>query len=301
MRDMAEEIIITGATGFIGRHLVAELAERGCHMHALSRHPFPPDKLNLTPHTIDLHNHVATATVMNNIKATILIHTAWDTTPGKYWESPINLDWIASSLHLFRNFVKSGGRRIVGIGSCAEYEWNKETYLEKDATHQPATLYGTCKLRLYEIVSKFCQIEGLSFSWARLFFLYGPNEQNGRLLPCLMEHINNNSPLQIRDQNCLRDFLHVSEAARAIASLALSNVEGPVNVCSGTGITVRAFVESVFDAADRPCTVSFDDVKDSPSPRSIVGCNQRLKNELGWQSGREFKELLCETVGSYLK
>lgn len=297
---MSEEIIVTGATGFIGRHIVAELARAGFQVHALSRKPLLDTVPNITAHQIDLLNHVATAELLNDIKAKILIHAAWYTKPKLYWESELNLDWVASSLHLFKHFCNCGGSRIVGIGSCAEYIHDKELFVENDALEQPETLYGTCKLRLYEVASKFCQKKELSFSWARLFFLYGADEQDGRLLPSLMDHITNGAPLGIRDWHCLRDFLHVNDAASALASLALSRLEGPINICSGSGIPVGTFVQSVFEAVGQPCTVTSEITTVSPAPRSLVGCNKRLSEELGWRPNSGFKERLLETVKSYI-
>ena len=139
---MTRRILLTGASGFLGRHAVPALLDRGFEVHAATRRAscIP----GIIPHTLDLFDQVATAALMQHLRPSHLLHLAWDVTPGRFWQAPENLDWVAASLHLYRAFAAAGGRRATIAGTCAEYNWAGDQ-LDEGAPLRPAMLYGVAK------------------------------------------------------------------------------------------------------------------------------------------------------------
>ncbi len=131
----APRVLVTGATGLIGRHLAAPLAAAGYEVVALSR-----QGKGLTGDLLSDPEGIA-----ERARADHLIHLAWHDAPTARMTAPENLDWTVASLRLLRAFAANGGKRAVMVGSCAEYDWSGAGHLGEDAPLKPATPYGAAK------------------------------------------------------------------------------------------------------------------------------------------------------------
>src|SRR5687767_2392594 len=120
-------VLVTGANGFVGRQTLAPLIARGFDVHAASRRPRPGElgDIAVTWHQADLLDRDARRELLGGIAPSHLLHAAWYLEPGKYTGSPLNLDWVVASIDLARRFEAEGGRRVVSVGSCFEYEHGK--------------------------------------------------------------------------------------------------------------------------------------------------------------------------------
>ena len=113
-------VLVTGGAGFVGRPAVAALIARGFEVHAVGRRA--PAGAHVV-HPADLLDGEARRAAVRAAGASHLLHLAWVTQPGRYWQAPENLDWTAASLDLVRAFREAGGGRAVVAGTCAEYDW----------------------------------------------------------------------------------------------------------------------------------------------------------------------------------
>ena len=232
--------MLTGATGFVGRHTLTALVESGHDVHAVARRRGPA-LTGVTWHEDDL---LAGCEVVGEVEPEILVHLAWYAEHGKFWSSPENVRWVEASLALLRAFAAAGGRRAVLAGTCAEYEWSREVYPE-DAIKCPATLYGAAKHGLHTIASAYAEQAGLSLAWGRLFFLYGPYEAPERFVPSLVRSLLAGEPVAMTSGEQRRDFLHAADAGAAFAALADSEVVGAVNVSSGETVVLRELAQQI--------------------------------------------------------
>ncbi|MDQ3998006.1 MAG: NAD-dependent epimerase/dehydratase family protein, partial [Gemmatimonadota bacterium] len=234
-------VLVTGATGFVASRALPLLVDRGFEVHAVSRARRAAE-VPVAWHTADLLEPGAADALVSAVRPTHLLHFAWVTTPGEYWTTPENVEWVEASLRLVRAFAAADGTRAVFAGSCAEYDWSYGICVEGTTPLGPRRLYGVCKNSLREIVDAFGPASGLSTAWGRVFFLYGPGEHPARLVPSVARALLAGVEARCSDGHQIRDFLHVDDVAAAFVRLLESDVRGPVNIASGTGTSVRDVV-----------------------------------------------------------
>lgn len=243
-------ILLTGASGFIGRQIASALVEQGHEVIAVSREGCAPVAgiQALAMDVLDEAQHARIAAV----KADILIHSAWITTHGVYWTSPENTRWEAATLALAKAFIASGGKRIVGIGTCVEYDLTRSTPLDETTSAlAPHTPYGRAKLRTWAALRALADEAGIEAAWCRLFHLYGPGEGRERLVPAVILPLLRGEEARTSPGTQIRDFLSSIEAGRAIAHIALSSAIGPVNIGSGAPISIATLVTMLADMLGR--------------------------------------------------
>lgn len=285
-------VLLTGASGFVGRPTLSALTQAGHEVHALSlrhREEIP----GVTWHESDL---LGGCELIGEIQPEILVHLAWYVEHGKFWSSDENVRWVEASLALLRAFAAAGGSRAVMTGTCAEYEWSRDVYSE-DAPTEPATLYGAAKHGLQVVASAFAEQAGISLAWARLFLLYGPFEAPGRFVPSLVLPLLDGEPARMTEGSQLRDLLHVDDAGEAIAALAVSPIVGPVNLASGIGVTLSAVGERIASLCGAEDLLLVGAVPTrAQEPPSLIADIGRLQGELGFTPRISLGDGLRDTV-----
>ena len=290
-------ILLTGATGFIGRQAAPLLIERGYEVHAVSRSG-GPELDGIHSHAADLLESGIPETLVAEVGPTHLLHLAWYAEPGEFWDSVENLRWTAASLELLGAFAASGGRRFVGAGTCAEYDWSVAGRCVEGRTPlRPATLYGACKDAMRRVVEATSRERRLSAAWGRVFFPYGPGEHSDRLVPSTALRVLQGEPAPCTEGSQVRDFLHVADAAAALVELLDSEVVGPVNVGSGEPVSVRELVGMIGDAAGRPELIELGALPSRPGePAELLADTGRLRREVGWAPFYSLRDGIRDTV-----
>lgn len=237
-------ILVTGASGFLGRPCVAALGKAGHHVIALGRHGHP---VQIAVETIscDIFDPLTLRPAVREANAECLIHCAWATGPASRWVSLTNLDWIAATVELAKAFAEAGGKRFVFAGSCAEYDWSHDLLSETATPLRPTSVYGAAKAATGLALSAAAEKLGLSFAWARIFYCYGPGEPRGRLISDLVAALAAGQTIACTDGKQERDFLHSADVAAALALIATSTIEGPINVGSGQAVAVKDIIHAV--------------------------------------------------------
>jgi len=279
---VTQRVLVTGAGGFIGRPAVAELVRRGFEVHAVSRsEPPQPAAHEVTWHAVDLLDAAARGRLVAGVRASHLLHLAWYAEPGAFWNARENAAWVAASIGLVDEFARAGGARAALAGTCAEYDWEAPQPLSEDAPLSPSTYYGTCKDATRRVVEGLAERSGVSLAWGRIFFLYGPREDERRLVASVARALAAGERAQTSAGTQRRDFLHVDDVAAAFAAILASSVEGPVNVASGESVTVRSIAERLADAADRRNLLDVGPLPDrAGDPAEICADVARLRDEV---------------------
>ncbi len=270
-------IVVTGASGFVGRQTLAPLVARGFEVHAVGRNA-GLSVAGVTWHRLDLLEEPALP-FLADLRATHLLHGAWTTQHGVYWSSPDNARWVEASQALFTAFADCGGTDIVGVGSCAEYDWvrsDDRPWRESDPC-RPATIYGRAKLDLSVWLEAFARERGLRQAWARLFFLFGEGEDPARLVPYLLRCAVSGEVARCTSGYQVRDFIDTQACGERLAVLAASGLSGAVNIGSGQGISVRDVAAMIEVATGKTLVCDFGAVPDrAGDPPSIVADMSRV-------------------------
>ena len=295
-----KQVLLTGASGFIGRHTIQPLIERGFDVHCVCRTVKPDiiaDENHVTWHQTDLLNPNDTKNLFRSLCPTYLLHLAWDVTPGSYLESVYNFDWLISSLHLLKEFAESGGTRALCAGTCFEYD-TRYGYCNENLTPAvPSTYYGSCKHQLQSIGEKYAYKKDFDFAWGRIFYPFGPHEYPTRLVPSVILSLLKDEPAQCTHGNQIRDFLYVEDAADAFAAILDSEVNGIINIGSGEPVSVKELVIQIARllGKEKDIRLGAYPARENESP-FIVADTSRLEKEILWCQNYSLEEGMIKTI-----
>lgn len=279
-----KRVLLTGATGFIGRHCLPSLVVRGYEVHAVSSRRITANESNIHWHQTDLLDLPQVAALISEVQPSHLLHFAWYTVPGKYWMSTENLRWVQASIGLLQEFAGHGGQRAVMAGTCAEYDWRYGYCSEAVTPLNPTTLYGVCKHSLQLVLATFSKQTALSTAWGRIFFLFGPHEHPDRLIAYVIRSLLRGEPARCSLGNQIRDFLYVQDVADAFVMLLESPVSGPVNIASGKPVSLHAVIYAIAEMQNRPDLIQLGALPPrEDEPQLLVADVRRLQEEVGWQ------------------
>jgi nucleoside-diphosphate-sugar epimerase len=290
--------LVTGASGWVGRHTLAALTQMGCEVVASARRSAAPTP-GVEWMATDLLSPGEAERLARQARAEALLHLAWTVEPGKFWTDTANLDWAGASLRLVRAAAESGTRRMCAVGTCFEYDWPAEgNCVEMVTGLKSHTLYDAAKDGCRRILEAYAAQSGLSFCWARLFHLYGPGENTARLVPSISRALAAGEPACFSQGLAVRDYMDVRDAAAALARLVVSDVTGPVNIATGEAVSIAHIVNNLARLAARPDLSRPGALPDNPDePPRIVADVTRLRHEVpGIQASRPLEQGLAETL-----
>lgn len=244
-----KRVLVTGASGFIGRALVPVLRDRGFEVHGVARSP-QPAMAGVTWHAADLLSASGRAHGLSASRPTHLVHLAWEARPGRYREDPINRLWVDASIDLLARAGAQGIGRILGIGSCLEYG-PQAGVCDEASPCRPTMLYGQAKLSAAEAYI------AAGAAWGRVFFPFGPHEPEGRLVPSLIRSLSAGEAFDCSHGGQLRDFVYVDDLAHMIAAVLDSDLTGAINLASGKPRSLRSVVEHFADRLNARHLVRF--------------------------------------------
>ncbi|WP_419902626.1 NAD-dependent epimerase/dehydratase family protein [Kiloniella sp.] len=273
---MTGMILLTGATGFVGRQVLKSLAQKGKKIRAVVREGSQYSFLDY-PAVVDV---VTTADLFSEntewwsstcAGIDTVIHVAWYVEPGLYLQSEKNLNCLIGTLIMAKGAIKAGVRRFIGVGTCFEYDLTAGV-LSTDTALRPLTPYAGTKAATYSSLSQVLPQDGVEFVWCRLFYLYGEGEDERRLVPHLHTQLSANQSAKLTSGKQIRYFLDVNDAGVMLVEAALGSVQGAVNICSGIPITVRQLAEKIADEYGRRDLLQFGERPDNlMDPLCVVG------------------------------
>jgi nucleoside-diphosphate-sugar epimerase len=288
-------VLVTGASGFIGRHTLGALVARGYDVHAVSPVPESPQP-GVRWHLVNLLDPAAVRDLLAAVAPTHLLHAGWCVTPGQYTTSPENLHWVRASLTLFEEFARHGGRHAVAAGTCFEYDLNYG-YCSERTPLAPSTLYGAAKASLGQVALAYARQAGFTLAWARIFFLYGPHEHPSRFAASVLRSLLLNQPARCSHGNQIRDFLHVQDVANGLVAALQAGLDGPVNVASGQPLRLKDLIYRAADMVGRRDLVQLGAIPVPPDePPLIVGDVRRLTRETDWMPTFDLDAGLGQTI-----
>jgi len=294
-------LLLTGATGLIGRQLLPELVNAGFKVVATGRKSAAPAGLpgGVDWRPGDLLDAEQRGKLVADAAASHLVHLAWHTAPGGYMQAPENDLWLQASQDLIARFADAGGRRVVLAGSCAQYDWSDPGLATQPCAEASTPTGGDSRYgRARQALEDWLMAQaGLSAACGRIFFVFGAGEDRRRLVPSLARALLAGEPAETGPGGLERDFLCATDIAAALAALLRSDVTGPVNIASGAGTTIADLATAVARLVGRPelLRIGARPGHDGEPPR-LVADIARLRDEVGFRPAANLETRLAETV-----
>lgn len=291
-----KRVLLTGAGGYIGRHMLDDLVTRGYEVHAVSRGEIE-SSANVIWHATDLLDAAATRVLIADVRATHLMHLAWETEPGVYWQSPQNNEWLSASQGLLKSFVEHGGKRAVLAGTCAEYDWTDGHCVENETPLRAKSPYAETKLAFRDVAYALAEACDLSVAWARVFFSFGPYERAERLVPTVINSLLTGDRAKCSDGSLIRDFMYVPDVASAMVAVLDTDFRGDINIASGSPLTLEEIVTRIAGKLDAVDRVDFGHYPRRPDdPQKITADISRLSDAIGWTPEYDLDSAIDKTI-----
>jgi len=239
-------VLVTGATGFVGRHLVAALLARGCAVRAVARNIDTAASMPWINHVefvaADIHAPTLDIAALTD-GIDVLAHLAWPGLPNYralfHFEHNLMADY-----RFIKGAVEAGVPQVLVTGTCFEYGMQSGP-LSESVEPQPSNPYGLAKHTLHLFLQNLQQEKPFTLQWARLFYLHGAGQNPNSLLAALDRAIDNgDASFNMSGGEQLRDFLPIASAADYLAAIVHQrDFNDVINCASGQPVSVRALVE----------------------------------------------------------
>jgi len=248
------KILVTGATGFVGQHVINELLKYDHQIIAAVRNKDSVTHLPDTIKIIELY--------LDNLESNknyfsetgnpdLLLHLAWQGLPN-YKESFHLEKNLPSHSAFLKNMAENGLQNLVVSGTCFEYGM-KDGCLSEDMESDPQNPYAIAKDELRKFLEDLQHENHFTLKWIRLFYMYGKEQNPNSLLSQLERALQNGDAVfNMSRGEQLRDYLPIETVAEYIVKIALQNkITGIINCCSGVGVKVKTFVETYLKKSNK--------------------------------------------------
>jgi UDP-glucose 4-epimerase len=283
-------VLLTGAGGFVGSHVLKRFLRDGEHAVAVvlrpgRAHPRIGELLGrVEVISGDLAQGEALAEPLRRFAPEVVVHAAWAAPTAKNRDSIEHANHVGYTLQLAQLAHGASAAHFIGIGSQAEYGAAADRNRTQEAG-QPTTLYGTAKLCAGLLAEKVCANLGVRFAWLRLFSAYGPGEEPTWLIPSICAKLLAKQKPATTAGEQVQDYLFVEDVADAIHEVAVRpQATGFFDLGSGSGHTVRDVIERVRDLIDPSLPIGIGELAYAADQVMRMEANvERLKQVTGWR------------------
>ena len=303
------KILITGACGFVGGHLVRLLGGRGHQIVAAIQNPACKFDESVSIVSFDITSSAETMNIVSNTQPDVIIHLAAQSMVVKSWEDP-ETTFCVNTLGTFHIVdairVKAPNCRMVNIGSSEEYGLTalQGIPLIEEAPCLPQNPYSLSKFSAGQLLLQMAKRHNLKCVHLRPFNHFGPGQRTGYAVSDFASQIARiesgkaEPEIVVGDLSASRDFTDVRDVVEAYALIAETQLpSGIYNICSGQARRVGDILEQLVQQSSVPIRVRVDHEKyRAAEVPFFVGSAKKLTQATGWTPKREFAQTLSDTL-----
>lgn len=304
---MSGTTLVTGATGFVGGHLLDRLADTGPIVAWYRPEGRPPNlDRGVDWLAVDLLDRPAVARAIDEVTPTSIYHVAGAPQVDTSWQNVVpHLRGNALATHNLLEAVRQLERpcRVLVVSSSQIYQMTDEP-ISEETTLLPATPYGLSKLAQDQLALRACHEDGLDIVLARPFNHAGPGQSPAFAIPSFARQIARieaglaKPEIQVGNLDTRRDLTDVRDVVDAYVRLMSSAPRGrPYNICSGRAWRIRDLLDELLQFAQTPVKVDVDETRLRPHDVPVVqGDATRIRAELGWSPKIRVEQTLLDTL-----
>ena len=258
---MAKTVLVTGAGGYIGRHVVRALLARGLDVSVVD---LRLDEVDPRARRVDVDLFNAGEDIYDQLgRPDAVIHLAWR--DGFVHNSPAHIDDLPKHYHLIENLLKGGLKQIAVMGSMHEVGY-WEGAIDADTPCNPASLYGISKNSLRQITALLASQYGAQMQWIRAYYIVGDDAHGSSIFSKLLAAANEGkTTFPFTTGKNLYDFISITELARQISAVvAQDQIDGIINVCTGKPMSLAERVEAYIHENNLGLTLQYGAFSDRP-------------------------------------
>jgi UDP-glucose-4-epimerase GalE len=315
-------ILVTGGAGYIGSNTTLQLVDAGFEVVVVDnlsrghREAVGPARL----HEVDLLDSEKLTAVMLEERSEAVIHFAAYIAVGESMKIPevYFRNNVAGSLSLLTAMVKAGIKNIVFSSTAAVYGMPVRVPIPESEPYAPVSPYGESKVMVEKLLDWFDQIHGIRAVCLRYFNASGADpagragenhDPETHLIPLLFQAIKTGRPITLfgddyptADGTCIRDYIHVTDLARAhvaaLESLFAGGESRKFNVGTGHGFSVKEVLKAVEEVTGKKVPFVMGPRREGDPPL-LVADSTRLQTELGWTPRYSGLRQIVETAWAW--
>jgi len=313
MKLQGKKILVTGADGFIGSHLVEALIDRGLDVRAFVYYnsfnswgwidSFPKEKLaKLEIFSGDIRDPQGVETAMKDCQ--VVFHlAALIAIPFSYHSPDSYVDTnIKGTLNILQAAKKLKVEKVLSTSTSEVY--GTATYVPIDEKHpyQGQSPYSATKIAADRLAESFYRSFDLPVAIVRPFNTYGPRQSARAVIPTIITQLLNKAETVVLGSlNPIRDFSYVEDVVGAFIAIAESDktIGEEINIAAGSAVSIEELAQVLIDMAKSPATVMFDKDRTRPDKSEVerlLGCNKKIMALTDWRPAFDLKEGLRRTI-----
>jgi nucleoside-diphosphate-sugar epimerase len=286
------KVLVTGAAGFIGAHVVRELQAAGHEAIAVVRPGSPTQRLAAVEGAfvvveLDLAIPSGLESVLADHAPDAIIHLAWYAEPGRYRNAVAeNVASLGATAGVLLAAARHRVRRVVLGGTCVE---------AVEGPERP--IYDAAKGAAHRLGEGFTDA-GVSVACGHIFYLFGPDENVRRVVPAVIRSILAGRPIATTRGAETRDYLHVADVAAGLIALAAPSTPatGGVDICSGSLVTLADVLRIVGEETGRPDLIRFGELPEPLDRGYTEAGDPSALRALGWRPRLDLRAGIQDTI-----
>jgi len=308
-----KKVLVTGADGFIGSHLVEELLAEGCKVRAFAYYnsfnswgwldSLPPEKLaQVEVVTGDIRDRGSVSTAMEGIE--VVFHlAALIGIPYSYYspESYVGTN-ITGTLNVLEEAKRLNTERVLVTSTSEVYGTARYVPIDENHPYQGQSPYSATKIGSDRMAESYVRSFDLPVTIVRPFNTYGPRQSARAVIPTIISQLcKGKEEIKLGSLTPTRDLVYVKDTARGFIELSKCDaaIGEEVNIATQQEVSIGELAQNLVNQINPEAKIISDDERIRPSKSEVerlLGANGKIKNLTGWVPNTTLTEGLAQTI-----